>query len=599
MSAFRGLLAASAIALVTAFSATPAAADWLQPPLTLETGDGISSVDAVTDDTGRGTVGWAVDQKGTDVLRFRRIDAAGNPGPIADLSDPADGDADDLVMDATPGGEVVAVWSQGGFEAGEIKMRRISPSGSLGPIVDVAGAHSIQPHVDADPSGFAYIAWMRFFGGAYRLEGRAALANGTLGMTHIFSSGAPSSFEPQLAIGSGGTTLITWHRSNPESQIQGRIAVMGGVPGELLELGGGAKGASGQRVAARPDGSFAVVYSLGLGAPSFESVIQRRIVSPVGALSPLLDVSPAGDSAAAPQIAVGPDGTASVVWLYRKENTDEPRLDARRLLPDGGAGPALPAVSTGGGNIEGAEVEVDGSGNAIVTWSREKPLFEVLTRRIFAGGAMEPAGEQILSAPSEANPREALLNALDVSSTGSAIVAFLRSGGGQPDDQVQALRFVPPGPLTQGAVADTTRPLIRRLRLTPRVFRVGGGRRKAKSSRKRRRIRRGTRIRFRASEPLRATLLVQRRLPGRRLGRRCVPPRHAKPRAKRCARHRRVFTFTRNVPRAGKVVLRFSGRLRKRKLRPGRYRLSVTGVDRAGNRTARPRRAGFRVVGAK
>ena len=94
---------------------------------------------------------------------------------------------------------------------------------------------------------------------------------------------------------------------------------------------------------------------------------------------------------------------------------------------------------------------------------------------------------------------------------------------------------------------------------------------------------------FRLSVPAEALFKVQRRLPGRRVRGRCVKPRPRNRRARRCTRwvaRKGSFNVT-GV--AGENRFRFTGRLRGRKLPPGRYRLVGTA---AGSRKT----ASFRIV---
>jgi hypothetical protein len=63
---------------------------------------------------------------------------------------------------------------------------------------------------------------------------------------------------------------------------------------------------------------------------------------------------------------------------------------------------------------------------------------------------------------------------------------------------------------------------------------------------------------------------------------------------RRCTLALRSGTLTRKAA-AGKNSLKFSGRIGRRKLRVGRYRLIVTARDAAGN-TSQPRRLGLRIV---
>jgi hypothetical protein len=114
----------------------------------------------------------------------------------------------------------------------------------------------------------------------------------------------------------------------------------------------------------------------------------------------------------------------------------------------------------------------------------------------------------------------------------------------------------------------------------------------------RRRVPRGTRIGFVLSEPAGVRLAIQRALPGRRRAGRCVRPAPRLRNAKRCKRFKSVGSL-RATGVAGANRVRFSGRLRRKPLRPGRYRIAAGGRDAAGNRTAAPRYAGFRIARAR
>jgi hypothetical protein len=105
----------------------------------------------------------------------------------------------------------------------------------------------------------------------------------------------------------------------------------------------------------------------------------------------------------------------------------------------------------------------------------------------------------------------------------------------------------------------------------------------------------GTTIRFNLSETSTVTLAFTKRAAGRRVGRRCVAPRRSNRSRPRC---RRTVTAgrLRYTLAAGQHSVRFSGRLSRRKrLRPGRYRLVVSAVDATGNRGA-PKRIGLRAL---
>jgi Glycine rich protein len=105
----------------------------------------------------------------------------------------------------------------------------------------------------------------------------------------------------------------------------------------------------------------------------------------------------------------------------------------------------------------------------------------------------------------------------------------------------------------------------------------------------------GARVRYRLSEAASAKFTVQRAARGRKRGKKCVPLTRRNRRARRCTRYRRLRGSFTHAGKAGLNSFRFTGRLRGKKLRPGRYRLTMVATDSAGNRS-RAKRARFRIV---
>lgn len=109
-------------------------------------------------------------------------------------------------------------------------------------------------------------------------------------------------------------------------------------------------------------------------------------------------------------------------------------------------------------------------------------------------------------------------------------------------------------------ITDTTPPQVTRLALTPQAFRAGSG----------------TTFRYTLSEP--ASVVVRIELI----------------RCGRCGGRRLIGQFAANGT-SGANRVRFAGRIRNRRLGPGRYRATLLARDGAGNRST-PRRIGFRVL---
>jgi hypothetical protein len=140
---------------------------------------------------------------------------------------------------------------------------------------------------------------------------------------------------------------------------------------------------------------------------------------------------------------------------------------------------------------------------------------------------------------------------------------------------LSAARYV--GLATLGA-ADTTAPVITNARISPRAWAVKPrGRAEAPVAS---RAKRGTSFLYTLSEPARVTIRIERQ----------------KRKGKRAKRFVRAGAFA-AAAIAGPNRRRFSGRIGKRRLKPGRYRATLIATDAAGN-ASQPRRLRFRILPA-
>ena len=143
-------------------------------------------------------------------------------------------------------------------------------------------------------------------------------------------------------------------------------------------------------------------------------------------------------------------------------------------------------------------------------------------------------------------------------------------------------------------VTDTRAPVLGRVTMSRKRFRLGRTRTPASSQRKRR-APRGTAFRFELGEAATVRIALQRARKGRRVRGRCRPARRPVPRRRRCTRYvRSPIGLTRSARRRPQSVP-FTGRVGRRKLAPGTYRAIVTATDESANVSA-ARRVGFKVV---
>jgi hypothetical protein len=104
---------------------------------------------------------------------------------------------------------------------------------------------------------------------------------------------------------------------------------------------------------------------------------------------------------------------------------------------------------------------------------------------------------------------------------------------------------------------------------------------------------RGTTFSFRLSQPAVVTVRIQRKLPGRRVGRVCRAPSRLLRFRPRCTRLVLRATLRRTA-RVGLNRIAFSGRIRGRALPAGYYRAAFTATNSAGSSALRA--LSFRIV---
>lgn len=146
----------------------------------------------------------------------------------------------------------------------------------------------------------------------------------------------------------------------------------------------------------------------------------------------------------------------------------------------------------------------------------------------------------------------------------------------------------PPAPLLAQTQAPDPAPVLSGLRVRPKALNVATPGKAAKSATK-------ATISYTSSETASVTFQADRIVKGARVGGRCVKRTLANAKRKRCNRFvRRPGHFT-DAADVGPNSLPFAGRIGKRALSPGRYRLTATAID-AGGKASQPVSTGFSIT---
>jgi hypothetical protein len=352
--------------------------------------------------------------------------ASGGEGPhAADLS-PSSENATSPQVAVSADGAATVVWSaQEGGNFG-VYARTISPIGVPGAIQGLSAPlqDALSPQVAVAPDGTATVVWIRSNGSYFVVQERRILPDGTLEPTKDLSATGRNSGEPQVAVAADGTATVVWKRFDGGADFlikERRIE----PDGTLAEETGNTLSATGQnavepQVAAGPDGSATVVWER---FDEANTIVQERRIEPDGTpASTVNDLSEAGQNAVQPDIVVGADGVATVVWA--RSDGSNTVVQENRLSASGVPDATVNALSAAGGNAAEPHVALAPDGTATVVWDRfDGSNFVVQARRVTPAGSLEATVTLSGSGRDAAEPRVA------VAPGGGATVAWTRFDG--------------------------------------------------------------------------------------------------------------------------------------------------------------------------
>lgn len=148
------------------------------------------------------------------------------------------------------------------------------------------------------------------------------------------------------------------------------------------------------KVAIDDDGVATFAWALSDGA-SGRARIQLRSRSPRGALGPVTEISDPASDAFATQLGADADGDAVVAWSTFDLTTFTSHVWARTRSAKGTLGPLLEISDPAVGGF-GAQLAVDGDGNAVVVWGVPDPAtftIHVQSRSLSRTGVLGPIVE--------------------------------------------------------------------------------------------------------------------------------------------------------------------------------------------------------------
>ncbi len=144
------------------------------------------------------------------------------------------------------------------------------------------------------------------------------------------------------------------------------------------------------------------------------------------------------------------------------------------------------------------------------------------------------------------------------------------------------------------ATAAATKPTISAVSASNTIFRVGSSSTPLTGQASAKRHKQGTTFAFRLDQAATVKIAIQKKAPGRRVGRSCRANSHRLRHKPRCTRTITVATLVRSA-HAGLNKVPFSGRIRGKALSPGSYQATFTATDSAG--ASQSKTLSFKIVG--
>jgi len=477
-------------------------------------------------------------------------------------------------------GNAVAVWVSGSGEAARVRYAFRPAGGEFGgakTVADASGSSHAFPRLDVAPSGRAVVTFFRLVAAAGRASYAVRPAGGDFGPATSFAGdpGTTINQAPDIHLDAEGGGIANWASLSGGVFIRYATIAPGATEfgaAEALE-----KGAA--RLAMAPSGVAAMIWNVSGSATD----LRYSFRAPGGGFGPPQTL-PEAEGPLGPQVAVAADGSAVAAW----SSLVPPDTYVHwAVAPPGG--PFGPPMALGPG-VEGVlgDLEVSEQGATLLLWtSTGGSLFEMHAALRPPGGVF--GGSVALPGPPQGASLFGSAAGFDAAGDAAAIWTGLDPGNATPHDV----------PLLSAWLENLADPddgvlSIWGLGVRPRRFSVRQGR-QVRASR-----RYGAKIRFQLSGEATVRFAVQRPRPGVRVRlkgkNRCLPrsKRNLRRGGGRCTRFKRAGGFTRRNRTQGLNSIRFSGRLRGRALRRGRYRLVAIASDSAGKRS-KAARTGFRV----
>ena len=285
-----------------------------------------------------------------------------------------------LRIAVNPSGAVALVWIQkepsSAIDPEQFSvLASVRPSGGtfstptiVSPMPLTPGANASNPSIAIDAGGDVRAAWEYFDGTNYLIQTASRPAGGDFSSPQSITGEGEEAFGPELAVDSSGAATVVWDRfieKETSYTVQAASAAPGGSFGAATDLSSVSTTISGEPViATAPNGLATVAWTQSNGA---NNIIQAATGSAGGSFRAPIALSPSGQEALDPEVAIDPSGASTVVWKGSDGTNDI--VEAANGSAVGSFSAAVD-LSAAGQDAVFPRVAMDGGGDATAVWWR-------------------------------------------------------------------------------------------------------------------------------------------------------------------------------------------------------------------------------------
>ncbi len=289
-------------------------------------------------------------------------------------------DAESQQVAIAADGATTVVWRRWNGSNVIVQARtRPAASGTFSAAVDLsaAGRNAFDPQLAIAADGATTVVWRRDDGSNFIVQASTRAAgsgSGTFGAAQDLSASGRDTAAPQVAVAVDGVTTVVWSSWNGSNVIvqASTCPAASGTFSAAVDLSAAGQDALGPQVAVAADGATTVAWSRNNGVDG--RIVQAR-TRPAGSgtFGVAENLSATGQNADHLQVAVAVDGAITVVW-YRWNGSDFIVQASTRAAGPGTFG-AAENLSATGQWASAPQVAVGVDGAATVVWELDGPTY--------------------------------------------------------------------------------------------------------------------------------------------------------------------------------------------------------------------------------